>query len=218
MEIVNYQKLYQIQDEVLQQVFEEPTDFYLTGGTCLSRFYYPKRYSLDLDLFTNSSNRFHFSIRSFLEKFSIRKIPHKVEVESKDFMRILVRDLLQVDFVNDRVKYVGTVQSKGNINIDNVNNILANKITAILSRDNIKDVFDLYLIAKYNSFEWSEMIESAREKMSFQIEDFFDRLESFPKNMIHNLDLIDPDFLKDFGSEFDMLIDDMIKGKNRLSA
>ena len=169
METIDYKRLYEIQDEVLDIIFEETTEFYLTGGTCLSRFYYAKRFSLDLDLFANSSNLFHFNIRSILEKLSKKKVPLKVEVETKDFMRLMIRDMLQVDFVNDRVKYIGTILTKNNLNIDNVFNILANKITAILTRDNIKDVFDIYLISKYNSFQWSEIFRFAQEKMVFQL-------------------------------------------------
>ena len=198
METIDYKRLYEIQDEVLDIIFEETTEFYLTGGTCLSRFYYAKRFSLDLDLFANSSNLFHFNIRSILEKLSKKKVPLKVEVETKDFMRLMIRDMLQVDFVNDRVKYIGTILTKNNLNIDNVFNILANKITAILTRDNIKDVFDIYLISKYNSFQWSEIFRFAQGKMVFQLENFCDRLVSFPKEMIHRLDLIDADFLNDF--------------------
>jgi len=213
MENIDYKKLYKIQDEVLSIIFEESTELYLTGGTCLSRFYYAKRYSVDLDLFAYSSNRFHFIIRSLLDKFSLKEIPYSVVTETKDFVRLLVRNVLQVDFVNDRVKYIGTVQIRDNYYIDNISNILANKVTAILSRDNIKDVFDLYLIAKYNSFNWTEIIKSAREKMVFGIEEFCDRLVSFPRNLIHRLNLIDADFLHDFDPEIDVLINDVVKGE-----
>lgn len=49
-----YQKLYELQDEVLEVVFSVENIFYLTGGTCLSRFYQEKRYSDDLNFFTNN--------------------------------------------------------------------------------------------------------------------------------------------------------------------
>ena len=41
--------LYPMQDSVLAQMNSEK--FYLTGGTCLSRFYYHHRFSDDLDFF-----------------------------------------------------------------------------------------------------------------------------------------------------------------------
>lgn len=48
MDRIDYQELYRLQDKVLQVVFKAEREFYLTGGTCLSRFYFEKRYSDDL--------------------------------------------------------------------------------------------------------------------------------------------------------------------------
>jgi len=36
--------------------------------------------------------------------------------------------------------------------IDNVENILANKLAAVVGRDNPKYIFDIYLISKYSFF------------------------------------------------------------------
>ena len=55
---IDYIRLYRLQDEILPIIFQADTEFYLTGGTCLHRFYCEKRYSDDLDLFTNFSNTF----------------------------------------------------------------------------------------------------------------------------------------------------------------
>ena len=46
---IDYKKLYSLQDRVLDVVFGVEDEFYLTGGTALSRFFYAKRYSDDLD-------------------------------------------------------------------------------------------------------------------------------------------------------------------------
>jgi predicted nucleotidyltransferase component of viral defense system len=67
MEIIDYSELYKIQDEILDVFFESETEFYLTGGTCLNRFYWEKRYSVDLDFFTNFSNTFHQSFRNIID-------------------------------------------------------------------------------------------------------------------------------------------------------
>ena len=61
---IDYKKLYSLQDRVLDKVFSVEDEFYLTGGTALSRFYKAKRYSDDLDFFTNSSTRFNFAIKN----------------------------------------------------------------------------------------------------------------------------------------------------------
>ena len=67
MDSIDYEKLYQLQDEVLEVVFGVENEFYLTGGTCLSRFYKEKRYSDDLDFFTNNSARYRFAISLFIK-------------------------------------------------------------------------------------------------------------------------------------------------------
>jgi len=43
MESVDYRVLYPIQDRVLAILSRTDTHFYLTGGTCLNRFYFEKR-------------------------------------------------------------------------------------------------------------------------------------------------------------------------------
>jgi hypothetical protein len=46
-------QLYPLQDRVLRTITDCDTDFYLTGGTALSRAYLHHRFSDDLDLFVN---------------------------------------------------------------------------------------------------------------------------------------------------------------------
>ena len=57
---------YTLQDKFLAQFFSDSlsSDFYLTGGTALARFYFHHRESVDLDLFTNNS-KIDFSQISF---------------------------------------------------------------------------------------------------------------------------------------------------------
>jgi len=85
---IDYTKLYKLQDEVLDTVFKTEHEFYLTGGTCLSRFYIEKRYSDDLDFFTNQSLRYSFAIKNIKKAFN-EKFQVVSEVESKDFTKII---------------------------------------------------------------------------------------------------------------------------------
>ncbi len=209
MENIDYKKLYELQDICLNIIFKNDTEFYLTGGTCLSRFYFEKRYSNDLDFFTNFSNTFHNSIRTFTSNLLKEKISFTVKTDSKDFVRILVEDFLQIDFVNDRVKYFGKPEIRKSFKIDNLKNILSNKLTAIISRDNAKDIFDIYLISKFTKFNWKNIVRDATEKMVFELSELISRLDSFPEILILNLDFIDPDFLKNFTSEFKVMSEDI---------
>ena len=145
---VDYKELYRVQDKILDIIFSEESIFYLTGGTCINRFYSEKRYSDDLDFFTSDNNLFRENIRRMYNIFGENKISIEQVADSKDFVRIIVDDILKVDFINDRTFYYGkTLQSeKGHI-LDNAMNMLANKLSAVIGRDEPKDIFDLFLLS-----------------------------------------------------------------------
>jgi hypothetical protein len=52
------ESLYPLQNGVLNAINQSGTDFFLTGGTALSRVYYNHRYSDDLDFFVNASSSY----------------------------------------------------------------------------------------------------------------------------------------------------------------
>jgi len=210
MDSIDYKKLYKLQDKVLDIVFALENDFFLTGGTCLSRFYYEKRYSDDLDFFVYSSNSFYSDIKDIKDRLS-QKLKLKVEVESKDFVRFLIDDMLQVDFVNDRVfRYGKSNILENGYKIDNIKNILANKLTAIMGRDNPKDIFDLYLINEFEDVDWDEVISISKEKLVYQKEELITRLKTFPTIWMKNIKLIDKNFLDDFEIKYQKLIEQIV--------
>lgn len=204
---LDYKKLYDLQDRVLDIVFDTEKVFYLTGGTCLNRFYYEKRYSDDLDFFTHDDISFNRGFRN-IKKALTEHFEVIEEVNSKDFIRIKINNLLQVDFVNDRVERFGELVYLDNgYIIDNYKNIFANKITAIIGRDNPKDIFDLYLIYKFNDFDFKELLEIAHKKSGFSNDDFLIRLKTFPLPLLENIVLKDSSFLDDFKSQYFKLVE-----------
>ncbi len=208
---IDYKELYSLQDKVLAVVFQVQSEFYLTGGTCLSRFYIEKRYSDDLDFFTNQSPRYSFEIKK-IKKALEENFQLTTEVQSKDFTRFKVDDLLQLDFVNDiSFRYKDVVVDENNYLLDNIENILSNKITAVIGRDNPKDIFDIHLIYKFYSFEWKEILDAAHEKAGFSNEELIIRLKSFPKELLKEIKIIDTTFLNDFDIDFPKIIDEIEK-------
>ena len=206
---IDHKKLYALQDKILEKVFSVEDEFYLTGGTALSRFYQEKRYSDDLDFFTNSSTRFNFAIKNILAELS-KEFTIENELDSRDFVRIKINGLLQVDFVNDRVpRYKEPKVLENGYKIDTIENILSNKITAVIGRDNPKDIFDIYLINRYYSVDWSEILESAQEKSVFSIDDLIVRLRSFPHSLLKSINIIDENFLDSFQNDFIDLIEEI---------
>jgi predicted nucleotidyltransferase component of viral defense system len=174
--VLNFKELYQMQDEVLELVFSCNNSFYLTGGTALHRFYYHYRYSNDLDFFCPQTVLFSEFIQEILQKVEY----FTYEVQTRDFHRIRFKNYLQVDFVNDRVYREGISKIFGKYKIDNLMNILTNKMTAIIGRDEAKDVFDIVSIAKNENFNWEEILSIANKKEQISVETLIYRLESFP--------------------------------------
>lgn len=81
--------LYTLQDSVLQAISSVPTDFYLTGGTCLHRFIRPRRYSENLALFCPESNLFREQAREIMVKMQSLGPSLSMIVDTRDFIRIL---------------------------------------------------------------------------------------------------------------------------------
>jgi len=206
MGIIDYKKLYQLQDKVLDIVFSAEKIFYLTGGTCLSRFYKEKRYSDDLDFFTHESNHFARVIKEI--KSLLKQEFHVVEeVTSKDFIRLKIDNFLQIDFVNDRVlRYKEPHYLDNGYIVDNWENILANKLTAVIGRDNAKDVFDIFLIDSFYNVQWNDILKAAHDKAGFSDDDLIIRLKTFPKKLLNNILLTDKKFLDNFDGQYQSLI------------
>lgn len=208
---VDFPTLYRLQDKVLSVVFSVKTGFYLTGGTCLHRFYQEQRYSDDLDLFSNDNQLFREDVRLIRQALDDAAISFDVVVDSRDFVRLLVADSLKVDLVNDRVYRIGrSVRTSSNIMLDNLDNIGANKICAVLGRDDPKDIFDLYTIFRSSDLNWSNIISSAKRKCAFDMEELSFRLECFPLSLIELLQVTDSDFVADLRRDYRLLIDHIL--------
>lgn len=211
MEHIDYKKLYELQDLVLKLVFETEREFYLTGGTCLSRFYFAKRYSDDLDFFALCSNRFGFAVKNILSQLK-NNFSVIMEVDSKDFIRFKIDDRLQLDFVNETLPHFkDVIITEQNFIIDNLDNILSNKLTAVIGRDNPKDVFDIFLIYKMHGFSWKAILEASRKKAYFDANDLIIRLQTFPRSLLNHIKLIDKNFLADFDAIYPKIIDEIIQ-------
>ena len=81
-----------------------------------------------------------------------------------------------------------------------------------MGRDDPKDIFDIYLIAKFYSFDWQIIIDSSKEKSAFNLEDLIVRMESFPPELLARIKLIDTTFLDNFTTNFKVIIEEIIEG------
>jgi predicted nucleotidyltransferase component of viral defense system len=180
----DYRKIYRIQDKVLELISDYLDNFYLTGGTALARFYLDHRFSDDLDFFTHKNPSFQQITKNLFDFIKSKfTIDNSATFTSNDFVRIgIIEDaFLKVEFVNDIAFHWGKIlKVKNSIPVDNVTNILANKLTALTSRDEPKDVFDIVTISSNFSFNWKEIYDIAFEKQMMSEADVAMRLATFP--------------------------------------
>lgn len=158
-----------LQLAVLKQFFATDAGkrFFLTGGTALAAFHLYHRKSVDLDLFT-------------LDDLAMREAGLILPQLAADlgcqigrarttehFRQFLLEpetgDPLQVDLVRDFGPQYGQRMIVGNIVVDSMENIGANKLTAILGRTEAKDFVDLYFILQAG-YEFEDLLAKAREK------------------------------------------------------
>jgi len=213
-----YKELYLFQNKVLSLINRLQTPFYLTGGTALSRYYLFHRYSDDIDLFVNSDNRFKEYVE--LIEMDIRASAYRYEVATRanDFVRMNLFNedssvLLKVDLVNDiEYHFSGLELSDILGRVDNIRNILSNKVSAI-PRLEIKDFVDILYICKKIEFSWKEVIEDAEKKDAWvnplDLSRYFSTTDI---SLLKRINWIDnPDF-DDIVHGFDQIANDILKG------
>lgn len=195
-------RLYSVQDTVLKLIETAETDFYLTGGTSLSRVYLFHRYSDDLDFFVNNSDFFTLYVENITKALKGEYKNNLEIITTADaFVRLSVFDsdvLLKLDFVNDINFHIGDLNSWKNYSkIDNPLNILSNKISA-LPRNAEKDVADILFLSYHYQFNWESIINDAREKdMWVNPIDVSSLIDTFPVPLFDSIIWITkPDYKK----------------------
>jgi hypothetical protein len=144
-----FEALYPFQDEVLALLSRLETGFYLTGGTAASRGYLSHRFSDDLDLFVNDRTEFALWADRLIGALS--KEGHgKVDVRQREerFVRLFLERpdvTLKVEMINDVPSHIGEIRQHPILGqLDSPENILANKVTALVDREEPKDLADIW--------------------------------------------------------------------------
>ncbi|MBA3601197.1 MAG: nucleotidyl transferase AbiEii/AbiGii toxin family protein [Acidobacteria bacterium] len=135
-----------LQNDFLREFFGRENRFYLTGGAALVGFYLGHRETNDLDLFTleNEIENGFGTVRD-----AARALGASVEAiqTAPDFRRLLVKrgdEAVVVDLVREYVFQLELEKREINgIRIDSPEEILANKLCALLSRSEIRDLVDV---------------------------------------------------------------------------
>lgn len=163
--------LYPFQDAVLALVKEANTGFYLTGGTALSRAYLNHRFSDDLDLFVNFDTHFREWTERVIDTFwRLGDWTTDVILREEYYVRaILTRNdlTLKVEMVNDVSSRVGQVSDHPILGkLDSAENILANKLTALIGREEPRDLADIWGLCWKLGLSITAAITGAQSKSS----------------------------------------------------
>lgn len=139
--------LYPFQDKVIRILNQVDAGFYLTGGTATSRGYLDHRFSDDLDYFVNDDARFGLWADRIIFTLS-QEFQCDVLTREERFARFNLQQdnvVLKIEMVNDVPSRVGEVSHHPLLGrIDSPENILANKVTAVLDREAPKDFADIW--------------------------------------------------------------------------
>jgi hypothetical protein len=215
----DYNKLYQLQDKFLSWWLSLGLPFYLTGGTALGRFYLNHRFSDDLDFFTNANAQYTSSIAELNRKIKGRfEVNMQQSLFADDFTRFFITEddhFLKIELVNDIEYYAGKPTPYKYGFIDTPLNILSNKLTALVGRDEPKDIFDIIHISTNYSFNWMDVFYHAKQKATINELDVEQRLASFPVEWLVNVNwLTTPINLEQNRSILNTIANDFLLGKN----
>ncbi len=164
-----YNTLYPFQDAALKMVRSVDTGFYLTGGTAASRGYLHHRFSDDLDLFASDDDRFGLWVDRIIQAL-VRggNWQSQVVLREERFGRLnLIRNeiTLKIEMINDVPARGGVVVDHPILGyLDTAENILANKVTALLDREEPKDFADIWGFCTKMGLPLKEAITNAESK------------------------------------------------------
>ncbi|MEA3475599.1 MAG: nucleotidyl transferase AbiEii/AbiGii toxin family protein [Candidatus Cloacimonadota bacterium] len=164
-----FNKLYPLQDNFLSVIQKIDQKFYLTGRTVASRVYLHHRFSDDLDFFVNDKPEFKLWVDRILDAVAKNKEWHlDISLRENRFARCLIVERgieLKIEFVNDVPSHIGLIRNHPILGrIDSPENILANRVTAIVDRNEPKDVVDVWAFCTKMGLSLSEALKNAGSK------------------------------------------------------
>ncbi len=155
-----------LQNDFLKAFFAHENRFFLSGGAALVGFYLGHRETHDLDLFT-LENEIDNGFRLVNQVANELNASVEAIQTSPDFRRLLVKrndEAIVIDLVREYVFQVSQVKPIINgIRVDSPEEILANKLCALLSRSEIRDLIDVQALEKAG-FNLENALEVAAKK------------------------------------------------------
>lgn len=150
-------------------------NFYLTGGTALSAFYYQHRLSEDLDFFNTNQEVNQVAIEVFLKKIS--PLLGVIGIKKTVFLGLVTYVLnfsdnqqLKVDFNYYPFPRIEPGKKYKGLSIDSVYDIAVNKLHTMFMKPRSRDYVDLYFILTRENYSLDKLIIDAKTKFDWHID------------------------------------------------
>jgi predicted nucleotidyltransferase component of viral defense system len=147
-----HSKLTALQREVLDAFFQRERGFFLTGGAALAGFYLGHRTTDDLDLFTTQSSAFERGRFVLADVAAAVGGQLQVRQDAPGFQRLVLtraHEALVIDLVKDVSPQLHPDKvERDNVLLDPVDEILANKLTALVGRAEERDLVDVMFLER----------------------------------------------------------------------
>ncbi len=147
--------------------------FYLTGGTTLTEFYIPYRYSEDLDFFSENEINI-MEIVVFL-----KAIQKKLNYKTFDIKTSFNRNIIMLSFFDYDLKleftyfpFARLYETKviDGLKIDSIKDIAINKLFTIYQNPRSRDFIDLYMINMKYKYRINDLTKLARLKFDWNVD------------------------------------------------
>jgi len=159
-------RLTSMQRDLLEAFFRRESRFFLTGGAALAGYYIGHRDTADLDLFTTADLLAEGEVALHAAAGEVGASVESIQT-APDFRRRLVRRVTEgvvVDLVHDRAPQGPEPKRQfGAVRVDPPEEILANKLCALLSRAEPRDLVDVLALERAGH-RAEGAIELARQK------------------------------------------------------
>lgn len=141
-----------IQLDVLRDFFTRERGFFLTGGAALAGYHLHHRPTTDLDLFTLEDAAFERGRHVLADTVAALGASLEIRQDAPGFLRGAVArgdELLIVDLVRERVAQLCPDKPLcDGVRVDPPEEILANKLTALVGRLEERDFVDVYFLER----------------------------------------------------------------------
>ncbi len=161
-------RLTPLQCDALEALSRRAPEFFLTGGAVLAGWTLKHRTTDDLDLFTTSDDAMAGADAAVRGAASELHATVTSITTTPDFHRYLLSrraESVRVDLVRDRTPVLHPKRTVDGVQMDQVEEIVANKVAALVGRSEVRDLVDLHALEQLG-YRVEDYLADARKKDS----------------------------------------------------